>query len=250
MKKYFLLPLSVLIFACGGEEAPADEAEEIPGDPDAEVIVNDEPLQNGDYTELMDGEQVAIEYQPENEDGKWQIDDYAEVFMGEEIYPSWDDIPEDKDFGYIYEVLDVKGGYAHVTGAYEGWSEFVLWRMDDGYDLIGTMHAGCGPVCDYRYEFFKCKGQEITKISMARLFPMAKMDDHAEEMRKKVVADQEYIDYPEDKVYLFRFPQKGTSMDVDLMIGAEEYIVPIYKLSWDKQKFSIEETYSELNYKQ
>lgn len=240
MKKYYILPLALLFFACGAENTEDSATGQQPGE-DQEKVSPEEAVEEIESTE------VVPTYEPENKDGVWQIDDYAEMFVGSKIYNSAEDVPDDKrGSAQYYRQLDIKGGFAHVTGTYEGWNEYVLWRMKDGHDLLGTVSVGCGPVCTYDYVFYKCKNGEYEKASMAQLFPMAEMDDHAEVMHKKILDKFEYFDYPNDKTYIFIFPQKGTSMEVELMVGADEIQVPILRLSWDGGRFSIEKKYTEV----
>ena len=242
MKKYFLIPLSLILFACGGEESQteetSEESEEIETTDEAEAT---EDIVVGDnYTELT-------QYVPENIDGKWQIDDYVEIFTNGKVYADGEEYSKAEDWSAnYYSVLDINGGYANITGGYEGWSEYVLWRMADGTDLLGTMSAGCGPVCSYSYKFYKCQGPDMDEISRAVIFPMEQLDDHREVMHEKIKTEFEGMDYPEDWQYIYRFPQKGTSMQVDLMVGAEEVVIPLVMLSWDKERFSVSEIYKEI----
>ena len=141
--------------------------------------------------------------------GTWQIDDYVEIFTNGKIYIDGDaySAAEDWNASY-YELLDIKGGYARITGGYEGWSEYVLWRMADGTDLLGTMSAGCGPVCEYNYKFYKCQGEDMKEMSRATIFPMAQLDDHRVVMHEKIKKEIEWLEYPDDWQYIYRFPSK------------------------------------------
>lgn len=229
------MPIAFLM-ACGGEET-ADEAAENESTVDTQ---EEEAIEEN----VVDDEEL---YMPENEDGQWQINDYAEMFAGGKIYNSTDEMPEDEiGMHSYYQKLDIAGGYASVTGAYEGWSEYVLWRMADGRDLLGTMSAGCGPACSYTFNFYICEQEKTKKVNMQEMFPMDEMHEHRDMMREKALEKWE-LDYPEDFAYIYKFPQKGTSMQVDMMLGADEIHVPILKLSWNKEKFSIEELYTDLN---
>lgn len=237
MYKVFIPITLLLLLSCGGEESAesdveaTEESEAVPGSIEQEEL----PEDNSDV------------YVPENADGKWQIDDYAEMQMRGKIYNSSEDIPQqDIAASSWYEVLDLKGGYARVTGAYEGWSEYVLWRMADGNDLLGTLSAGCGPVCDYHFDFFIMNDGE--KVADGNdLLPLDELDQLAEAKHAQVLEEYgEGLDYKEDFVVYYDLPQSGTSMDVDLIVGADDIKVKLCKLSWDKSSFSVDEAYEAL----
>lgn len=241
MKKLYLIPLTLILFACGSESSTEGSSEDtVTVDTTSEAEATEEVVAGDNFTELT-------EYIPENKDGNWQIDDYVEIFTQGKVYKNGEAYSESEDWSSsFYEILDISGGYARITGGYEGWSEYVLWRMKDGTDLLGTMSAGCGPVCEYNYKFYKCQGPEMNEVSRATIFPMAQIDDHREVMHEKIKNNIDYLDYPDDWQYIYRLPQKGTSMQVDLMVGPEEVTVPLVLLSWDKERFDIEEKYTEI----
>ncbi len=120
--------------------------------------------------------------------------------------------------------------------------------MEDGNDLVGKMSMGCGPACDYSYQFYVCNKETTQKIELKNIMPIAEMDKHKVKMHEKALKKFN-LDYPEDISYIFNFPRKGTSMEVDIQLGADEVHVPILRLSWDKSKFNIEQLYEEVNEK-
>jgi hypothetical protein len=237
MNKLLLVPLFVLICSCEGgvDKTDAKDNNKIQ---DSLNKVEDE----SDKSEVKE-----MLYAPVNEDGIWQINDYAELFVGEKIYRTPEDIPADLvGGGNYYESLDVEGGFASVTGAYEGWSEFVLWRMKNGKDLLGKMVAGCGPVCGYVFEFYQCQNEETVLLDFQDILPVAEMDKHRNMMYEKILAEFDWIEYPDDYQYIYNLPEKGTSMEVDLMVGADEVFVPILNLGWNKERFYIIELFDEV----
>ncbi|MEO9531272.1 MAG: hypothetical protein ABJG68_11890 [Crocinitomicaceae bacterium] len=239
MKKLSFIVVGLFLVSCGGaEEDSKDNAENL-NEQEVEVVAND-----SSSNEVLEEEQ----YIPENEDGNWQIDDYAEMFIGGEIAATAEESNMENAVGWFYQELDLAGGFASVTGAIEGWNEYVIWRMTDGDDLIGTMSVGCGPVCDYAFTFYKGKGKDASPIEMTEIMPMNEIEAHKKEMHEKVLNDDKYggFDYPEDAQLYFRFPQKGTSMEVDLIVGADELQTTILELTWDKTKFSIKKKYTEI----
>lgn len=240
MKKHLFIPLFVFTLSCNTEK----------GEENNKVIENQQITSSSDS--LIDLNQNVIEekaIQNENIEDKWQIDDYVELLMGAKIYTSWDEIHENETAGAsFYEILDIKGGFARITGAYEGAGEFVMWRMEDGNDIVGKMSMGCGPACDYSYQFYVCNKETTQKIELKNIMPIAEMDKHKVKMHEKALKKFN-LDYPEDISYIFNFPRKGTSMEVDIQLGADEVHVPILRLSWDKSKFNIEQLYEEVNEK-
>ena len=54
------------------------------------------------------------------------------------------------------------------------------------------------------------------------------------------------LDYPEFSQYDFLFPKKGTTLKIDLVLGADELRMALADLSWDKSIFSIEQLYETL----
>jgi len=198
-------------------------------------------------TVLEEQEEELVEelFIPENADGNWQIDDYAEMLTGDVIASSADKANMENSVGWYYQELDLAGGFASVTGAIEGWQEFVVWRMADGDDLIGFMSVGCGPVCDYAFRFYKGQGEDAQQIEMKDVFPMTEINE-IQEAKHKEILDRDNgfgFDYPEDSQLYYHFPKKGTSMEVDIVVGADELQEPIFSLSWDKSKFSIDKKY-------
>ncbi|UKN02897.1 hypothetical protein K6119_05135 [Paracrocinitomix mangrovi] len=243
MKKHlWILTATAFLFACGGENETNESEGLTEEDLTCESADVDESVENE-----VDGTLENGDFIPENSDGLWQIDDYAEMMMGQKIFASADAMNNNGDgVEHYYQTLDLKGGYAAVTGAYEGWSEFVLWRMADGNDLLGTMSAGCGPACDYDFKFYIMKdGEKVGEGN--NLIPRMEVEDYGASLMPKILEKYEGIEYQEDYQFFYNFPQKGTSMEVDIIVGADEVRIPIMMLSWDKKKFSVKEKYTELN---
>lgn len=238
MKKLISIGLPFLAVACGGSsETPSldETAAEVP-------IIEDTSI----FLEETDS---VVVYEPLNEDGVWEIDDYAEQFIGGKIAMDSEHADFSDGPGWYYSVLDKKGGYANVTGALEGWKEFVIWRTASGEDLIGTMTAGCGPACSYNFEFYLGIGKDVRLVEFAEILPMGKIVTQQKNMYAKAIAKygKTNIDYAEDQTLFFRFPQNGTSMEVDLIIGADEIQFPIMKLKWNKSFFEVEQKYTEVD---
>ncbi|MFT5821724.1 MAG: hypothetical protein ACI8ZM_002978 [Crocinitomix sp.] len=170
----------------------------------------------------------------------WQVDNYAEHLIGENIASSSETADYDKGEYWYYQTLDVVGGFASVTGGVEGWKEFVIWRMEDGDDLVGEMTVECGPACGYTYTFYKGKGAEIEEYPQDKLFPLDAMNKHMNLMAD-IVIEKHPVEYAEDRQLVYRFPQKGTGMQVDVVLGADEIQFPILKLAWNKTLFTVAE---------
>lgn len=240
MIKRILKPLSIclvgglFLYSCSGEATSNTddvESENLLDTLSESVVENDDVVQEFD-NQVLESESIP------NTD--WQINNYANHLIGENIASSAETADNDNGNYWYYQTLDVKGGFASVTGAVEGWKEFVVWRMEDGDDLVGEMTVGCGPACDYQYTFYKGRGAEIEEYSENELFPMDELNRHKTEMIAKIIAKYP-VDYPEDSQLIYNFPQKGTGMRVDVNIGADEIQVPIAQLAWDKSLFYIDE---------
>jgi hypothetical protein len=237
MKDISLIAIVLLIVSCGGTESEELEITDDTLSLEDVVAVNEEEL-----------EEEPIEFIPANEDGNWQIDDYAEMFVGGKIAETAEESSFVDGTGWYYRTLDKDGGFAEITGAIEGWNEYVIWRMEDGDDLIGTMSAGCGPACEYAFTFYKGKGENAKQVSLPTIMPVAEIEAHKKFMVDKITKDEKYnwIEYPEDAQLYFRFPKKGTTMEVDLIMGADEMQTKILDLTWDKKKFAIKKKYSSI----
>lgn len=231
-----LIPaLTVALVSCGEQTTNDDTATES----------NSETVEN--VEEVLPEEEAAAETVNEDiPDDKWQVDNYAMYLLGEEITPNSEIADNNDGVGWYFTELDLAGGYASVTGAVEGWHEYVIWRMADGDDLVGQMSVGCGPACDYTFRFYKGQGSGIEDYEMSVFMPLDEIEAHKEKMVPKIIAEYP-VDYPEDSQLVFNFPQKGTSMQVDVVVGADEIRVPLLKLAWDKSVFSVEEFYEEIN---
>lgn len=174
---------------------------------------------------------------------KWQIDDYVNLLMDSYIQLSTEPATTND---WFFDTLDIKGGFASTRGAVEGWQEFALWRMSDGNDLVIAMLVGCGPACDYTYQFYVGKGRNIKAYSETQLVPLTEIEEHKKGIIPKII-EAYPVDYPEDDQLVYNLPQKGTGMRVDVVVGADEIRVPILFLKWDGNSFSIHEKYTAIN---
>lgn len=235
MKNWIVLPLVLSLIACGENGASVEdkETEEVSENPGSNL---------SEDTEEIDS---TVEVREPVDTENWQINDYAEFLLNRKIAANAEELEEHLDLIFYYSTLDLKGGYAYVTGWFEGWHEFVLWRMKNGNDLVGFLSAGCGPVCEYDFKFYEFENGEKTDVTKV-VIPFDQMDGHAKDMHRKFIEKNGEPEYPDDWFYKFKFPQKGTSMMVDLIIGAEEGEMPLFKLGWDKEKFFIEEKYDKI----
>jgi hypothetical protein len=235
-----LIPISMLFLfaACGADIESNSELEDSKEtEPNVMIMDSSEELAN----DMVNEE----EYIPENTDGIWQIDDYAEMVIGAKIFQSSDEIPlQERASSHWYEEIDLKGGYARVTGAFEGWYEFVIWRMADGNDLLGSMSAGCGPVCSYDFDFqIMNEGKKVG--DGFSVIPVDEINKQRDLLKPKIIDKYGEPEYP-DYVFYYNLPQKGTAMDVYLVIGADDMTVKVCEMSWNKKEFTIEKLYNEV----
>lgn len=171
-----------------------------------------------------------------------QINDYVEKHLQSTVAKNSDEMDYEAGDIYFYSVLDVKGGYAEVNGAFEGVMHFCLWRMDNGNDLFAYSSASCGPVCDYSFEMWECKDGEFGDPVTRQLLPWDDMKKYQNKIWEGVMSRYE-VDRGDGCQFDFKLPQKGTSMEVWISVGANDYEFPLLLLSWDKKKFSIKEKY-------
>jgi hypothetical protein len=191
-----------------------------------------------DEPELSDMEALSETEEAVIADENWQITDYVRHLHGEKVVESNEDLEPMNGVNWFYQTLDVKGGYASITGAVEGWKEYVIWRMKDGNDLVGELSVGCGPACSYDFSFYEGVGSQIEMIETNEIIPVDELMGYANDLQPKAL--KEYpLDYEEDMQLVYVFPQKGTGMQVDLVLGADELRIKLADLSWDKEKFSV-----------
>lgn len=237
MKKLIYIPIGLLFFACG--ESNSQEDKEM--SENAEFTTNIEDSTSGE-TALTSSEEVNIE------PSGWNVDDYAEFFEDACIVDRQDQIDwndPDEKCHLFYETKDVKGGFVSIRGGMEGWIEYVMFRMADGRDLVGRMAVGCGPACSYEFKFYYCNKEDY-ELALEQPFPVEEMDTHIEKMYKKGTEKYPDLEYAEDYQVRYVFPQQGTSMAVNLILGADEIEYPIIKLGWNKTNFFVEELYHEI----
>ena len=233
MKKYYWLILVVGLFSCGENTDEADASEE-----------SNNSENSSDTIVTPEGVTITSEYVEPEEGQDWQIDNYAENLVNAKIAENSDAMMEEGTM-YYYSAINKKGGYASVTGMFEGWYEFVLWRMANGNDLIGYESVGCGPVCDYTFAFYEFEDGKKREVT-SEVIPLTEMDEFSDGIYPQIIEKYPNMEYPQDWFYKYEFPQEGTSMTVHYVVGAEEFEMPMFKLSWDRSKFSIEETYDEI----
>lgn len=217
-----------LVFGCvNNSTEPKDES----NSNEIEVTEEQEMLE---AASLMDDTDNESETNAQN----WQITDYVEHLHGEKVAESHSDLAPEDGVNWFYQTLDIKGGYANITGAVEGWKEYVIWRMKGESDLVGELSVGCGPACSYDFQFFKGKGKNIETIETSEIIPVDELMEYANALKPKAL-EKYPVDYEEDMQLIYVFPQKGTDMQVDLVFGADEMRIKLAMLEWNKEKFSV-----------
>ncbi len=214
------------IFLNGCNEAPSNPATEI-------EVVNELQTESDSFEVSVSESTDALAAS-----NNWQIDTYVPYIMGESIAMDAKSISNEEGIFWYYQKLDVAGGFASLTGALEGWKEFALWRKDDGQDLIGEMTVGCGPACDYDFKFYSGIGKEIEEVPLKSLVPVAEFEKTKSKIWDNIL-EKYPTDYPEDCQFRFIFPEKGTDMQVDLVLGADEIQIPFALLGWNKITFFV-----------
>lgn len=230
-KQIAVVGIFSLLISCGG-----NEGETVAENGSSEVE------QESSAEEVVLGDEMSEEVVEEGREGPMQIDDYAALLLEADIKASSDEMSYENGDQHFFQINDVKGGYAEVTGAYEGAYEFALWRMADGSDLVGQTSRFCGPVCGYSHQFFKFDAEGNKTDVTTDILPWKEIDAHKENMAE-AIREKEELEYEEDVDLWFQLPRKGTSMEVSISMGANEIEAPMMKLSWDKEKFSVEAKY-------
>ena len=228
--------VSTFLIACSSEPEVAETSE---GSVTEEII---EEAQTED-NEAIEAPTIEIEDVVEVANENWQINDYVEFILDTKVGEGFDDAEE--PYFHHYTDLDIGAGYAEVTGAYEGASTYVLWRMANGNDLIGTTSYGCGPVCDYSYLFQEYDGTKATDVSKSTL-PQDEISAHFEKIEKEM--QKKYPELTDDPngQYMYSLPKEGTDLTLFMSYHLNDFEFPIMVLSWDKEKFSVKKKISEL----
>lgn len=233
MKNYFYSSLIILLVACSGNE------------PTTNTETNDES-NNAAKDTLVPAEETVENFEvkeiPLKE--KSQVNDYADYFLQNHVVDQSGNLNFDKGVYYYYQVLDVKNGYAVVSGSFEGEYVFVVWRMANGNDLVGKTSSSCGPVCDYSVNFYEITPEGDVDVT-ATIVPAAEIEKQRKKMEELAVKEG-VVESSDDSQLLYILPQKGTSIDVYLSMSSNEVEFPILTLSWDKTKFNISKKYNEI----
>ena len=231
---YLFIPFALLL-SCA-EESSQKESNEV--ELTEEIVQEDKAVE-----EIIEAPAIEIEEVVEVENENWQIDDYVHFILGTKVGNTFEDAEE--PYYHHYMDLDIGAGYAEVTGAYEGASTYVLWRMGNGNDLIGTTSYGCGPVCDYSYLFQEYDGTKATDVTET-ILPQEEIAAHFEKIEKEM--QDKYPDFTDDPhgQYMYQLPKEGTDLTLYMSYHLNDFEFPIMVLSWDKEKFSVKEKMSDL----
>lgn len=82
-------------------------------------------------------------------------------------------------------------------------------------------------------------GTSISKIETADIIPVKELNDRMAIFAKKS-NEVNPLDYAEDQQLYFAFPQEGTAMEVHIVLGADEMMIKLGKLNWNKMTFTID----------
>ena len=236
MNKNIIIGLLLMFYGCGNAES--DNTEDITSSENNEIIEEN----------IGESEQDTTNHSDLNMAKPWQINDYSSYFLESPIASSSDEVKWEEGEMWYFETLDLANGFARVDGAIEGNYEFALWRMANGNDLIGKTWMACGPVCDYGFNFYeqeKGEGEEVTES----VLPMKEISAHQEKLHQRINEKYTDIEYPQDSQLRFFLPQSGTSMMVNIVVGADEVEFPLLKLKWNKKQFLVDEYYDDINLK-
>jgi hypothetical protein len=108
---------------------------------------------------------------------------------------------------FALDVVDVKNGYLHLIGAFEGHIQMCYWNMKDGTKLIAVYQEGCGPACYVeRFDFYSYDGTRYTALNKASIIPVV-FNDFLKIPTAATVADMEQKDV--NATLLFDLPRTG-----------------------------------------
>lgn len=137
-------------------------------------------------------------------------------------------------------VQDVKNDYLEFNGGkdgfWEGTGEFAVWRKNNGTDLIGIATTGCGPACTttdlifalWNGKTYTKQANTIPKFTASQLGAMLSVYNKKRSEEKITLEEQSWY---------FKFPQKGTTIQVLEPTG--EFALGFYKFNGSGFTFEV-----------
>jgi hypothetical protein len=232
MKYFYLATLMLILTACGSSENQDSTTADDSASRETDTAVTVE-------AEINEPIHETIELKEKN-----QVNDYAEYFLQAKVFEDPSSMDFEKGDMHYYETLDLKNGYAAITGAYEGSYQFAIWRMANGNDLVGKTSSECGPGCNYKFTLYEITKDGDIDVTEA-LIPMDDIEKQRQKLESKAKAEGK-MEEEFNSQLKFILPQKGTSMDVYLSMNLNELEFPIVTLSWDRSKFTISKKFEEI----
>jgi hypothetical protein len=232
MKYFYLATLMLILTACGSSENQDSTTADDSASRETDTAVTVE-------AEINEPIHETIELKEKN-----QVNDYAEYFLQAKVFEDPSSMDFEKGDMHYYETLDLKNGYAAITGAYEGSYQFAIWRMANGNDLVGKTSSECGPGCNYKFTLYEITKDGDIDVTEA-LIPMDDIEKQRQKLESKAKAEGR-MEEEFNSQLKFILPQKGTSMDVYLSMNLNELEFPIVTLSWDRSKFTISKKFEEI----
>ena len=232
MKYFYLATLMLILSACGSSENQDSTTADDSASRETDTAVTVEAEINEPIHETIELKEIN------------QVNDYAEYFLQAKVFEDPSSMDFEKGDMHYYETLDLKNGYAAITGAYEGSYQFAIWRMANGNDLVGKTSSECGPGCNYKFTLYEITKDGDIDVTEA-LIPMDDIEKQRQKLESKAKAEGK-MEEEFNSQLKFILPQKGTSMDVYLSMNLNELEFPIVTLSWDKSKFTISKKFEEI----
>jgi hypothetical protein len=229
--RYFYL-VTLILAACGSSENQDSTTAAHSNSPETDAAVNVE-------SEIIETNKETIELKEKN-----QVNNYAEYFLQAKVFEDRALMDFEKGDMHYYEILDLKNGYASVTGYYEGSYQFAIWRMANGNDLVGKTSSECGPGCNYKFSLYEITKDGDIDVTDA-LIPMDDIEKQRQKLESRAKAEGRMEEEFSSQLK-FILPQKGTSMDVYLSMNLNELEFPVVTLTWDKSKFTISKKFEEI----
>lgn len=169
---------------------------------------------------------------------------YTAFLMNESIAPNESDTSYHQGFNHYYSILDTLNGYAEVRGAYDAKSEYRIWKMSNGNDLIGEILTGYCSECRQQVYFYEASEKKITDVTETVL-PWDELNTHAEKIKTKVL--DIYGEQGFEGIYYAFLPSRyKSSIEVNISLYISRMEFPIASLQWNETKFIIAEKYEKI----
>ena len=135
-----------------------------------------------------------------------------------------------------YEVKDIQNGYLKYSFATsEGFSEFALWKKQDGKVITGEVSYGCGPGCSLmKFRLTEFTG-DVPKDVTETYYP----EKDVQKLYEKRLAILKKRDTESTPEFWIKLPRKGKTISIGIMLDAVELtgFIGIAEMRFKNDKF-------------